>query len=71
MIQDSVRMKQALVAVIAAAQDMGLDIEELCALAAKNLAANPQWRWVMQEHLPGTIEQLDHAKRIVVNAAKA
>lgn len=65
MIQDSVRMKQALVAVIASAREMGLDIDELCGLAARRLDENPQWRWVMQEHLPGTIQQLDHAKRIV------
>ena len=70
MIQDPVRMKQALVAVIAAAQEMGLSPDDLCALAAKRLETNPQWRWVVQEHLPGVLQQLDHAMRIVVNARK-
>lgn len=56
-------LEQALVAVLAAAREKGLDIEDLQKQAIAGLAEHATWRWVSIDVVPDTIEEIARAIR--------
>lgn len=60
-----VHLEQALVAILAAAEQKGLDADELRRQAIGGLMGNVSWRWVTAEYVPGAIDEIESAVRML------
>ncbi|MCP6695914.1 hypothetical protein [Pseudomonas donghuensis] len=60
-----VHLEQALVAILAEAEQKGLDADELRRQATGGLIGNISWRWVTAEYVPGAIDEIESAVRML------
>ena len=60
-------LKQALIAVLATAASMGIDIDELSALAAEDLADDHSLEW-FDQFKPGAVQELRRCRDLVTGA---
>ncbi|NIF28385.1 hypothetical protein F3J44_18620 [Pantoea sp. Tr-811] len=58
-------LEQALVAVLAAAEQSGLEIDDLRRIAIGGLMGSASWRWVCSDAVPGAIDEIERATRII------
>lgn len=58
-------LEQALLAVIAAAEKQGIAISSLRKQTIGGLIANTEWRWVTAEYVPGAIDEVESAVRVL------
>lgn len=58
-------LEQALLAVLTQADQQDMDIERLHKRAIGGLMGNTSWRWVTAEHVPGAIDELESAMRVL------
>lgn len=63
--QQVVHLEQALVSVLAAAEQAGLDADALRKLATGGLIGNTSWRWVSSGAVPGAVEEIERAVRVL------
>jgi len=61
--QRTMELKQALLAVIATAASMGIDVDVLCDSAGADLIDDEQADWV-KPFAPGAIAEIDHCRKI-------
>jgi hypothetical protein len=54
-------LEQALAAVFAAAEQQGLNAADLRRHAIGGLLGSATWRWVIAEHVPGAIAEIESA----------
>lgn len=63
--QQVVHLEQALVAVLAAAEQAGLDADAVRQLATGGLIGNTSWKWVSSNAVPGAVEEIERAVRVL------
>ncbi|WP_166362475.1 hypothetical protein [Pseudomonas akapageensis] len=64
-IDREIQLHQALVAVIAAASQQGLNIDYLCNQAFGGLIGNLDFRWVTSDDVPHAIAEIEKARDAV------
>jgi hypothetical protein len=60
-----VHLEQALVAMPAAAEQLGFDSSHLCRTAIGGLIANTDCRWVIGWHVPNPVDEIKSAVRVL------
>jgi len=58
-------LEQALLAVIAAAEQQGIAISSLRKQAIGGLIANTDWHWATAEYMSGAIDEVERAVKVL------